>query len=208
MAADYSHERALGGTVCGVDECGRGALVGPVVAAAVVIPPDSLASLDGVDDSKALTAARREALSAVIRERCLFAIGEADVEEISRLNILNATFLAMSRAVAGLSGAGVTHVLVDGNRIPPRLPSPATALVKGDSLSLSIAAASIVAKVHRDAMLARMHLESPGYGWDSNAGYGTPDHLAALSRLGPTPYHRRTFAGVRELLEPTQLGLF
>lgn len=202
---DHSREDALGSLVCGVDECGRGALVGPVVAAAVVIPREALPLLDEVADSKALSAARRATLSERIRASCRFAIGEADVEEIARLNILKATFLAMRRAVEGL-GFVAEHALIDGNRIPPGLPCPATAVIKGDAHCLSVAAASIVAKVHRDALLARLHRDHPDYGWDRNAGYGTPDHLAAIARVGPCGHHRATFAGVREHFEPRQLA--
>lgn len=206
MRPDHVREDALGSVVCGVDECGRGALVGPVVAAAVVIPRSALGALREVADSKALSAARRETLSVVIRSTCRYALGEADVEEIGRLNILKATFLAMRRAVEGL-GFVPEHALIDGNRIPPRLGCPATAVVKGDAHCLSVAAASIVAKVHRDALLTRLHLDHPDYGWDRNAGYGTPDHLAAIARVGPCGHHRTTFAGVREHLEPRQLAL-
>ena len=203
---DHSREESLGAVVCGIDECGRGALAGPVVAAAVSIPSGMVDALHEVADSKALAARRREELSALIRSVCRFSIGEADVSEIGGLNILNATFLAMRRAVEGL-GFVADHALVDGNRVPPGLPCAATAVVKGDAKCLSVAAASIVAKVHRDGLLARLHIEHPDYGWDRNAGYGTPDHLAAIARIGPCVHHRSTFAGVREHLEPRQLSL-
>lgn len=194
-------EGGLGAVVCGVDEVGRGCLAGPVVAAAVVVPPACAALLAGVRDSKALSHERRVALDAVIRAHCQVGLGEASVEEVDRLDVLRATFLAMTRAVGALPSRP-DHALIDGNRVPPRLGVPATALVRGDARSLSVAAASIVAKVARDAAMARLDAGTPGYGWADNAGYGTAAHLEALGRLGVSPHHRRTFGGVRELLSP------
>ncbi|MCW2246818.1 ribonuclease HII [Azospirillum fermentarium] len=203
--ADLSLEAACGpgAVVCGIDEVGRGPLAGPVTAAAVVLPavlPDGLAL--AIRDSKALSEAARDRLAPEIRRHALaYAIAEASVEEIDDLNILRATLVAMRRAFDGLALAGVvpTHALVDG-KILPDLPCPGTAVVKGDSRSLSIAAASIIAKVDRDSVMRQLHNQFPGYGWDRNAGYPTASHREALKRLGATPHHRTSFSPVREVL--------
>lgn len=195
----YERERAAGKVVAGVDECGRGCLAGEVWAAAVVIPDWAAGGVSAVADSKILAAAKREQLCEMLRTSCHAAIGTASLEEIEHLNILQATMLAMSRAVAALP-VRPDHVLVDGNRVPKGLPCAATAVVGGDATVRAIAAASIVAKVGRDAAMASLHLAYPAYGWDRNAGYGTPEHLAAIRTHGPSPHHRRTFAGVREHL--------
>jgi ribonuclease HII len=191
--------------IAGMDEVGRGPLAGPVAAAAVVL--DRTAPLEAlsrqIDDSKRLTADRREALIPDIKAVSVNAVGWADREEIDRLNILGATMLAMRRAVDGLVqriGKLPDFALVDGNR-DPGLACPARTVVKGDARSLSIAAASIIAKVARDAVMADLARRHPGYGWERNAGYGTREHLDALNRLGPTPEHRRSFAPVRAALE-------
>ena len=202
---DFAAERALGsplgGPVAGVDEAGRGPLAGPVVAAAVCFPglglPPAVRSL--IDDSKKLSAAGREAAYSAILEAGTVGMGEAGVAEIDRLNILQATLLAMQRAVAALA-APPAAVLVDGNRAPD-LPCPAHPMVGGDGRSLSIAAASIVAKVTRDRIMTRLAAEYPGYGWERNAGYGVAAHRAALAALGPTPHHRRSFAPVRDMVD-------
>jgi ribonuclease HII len=168
-----------------------------VVAAAVVLDLRRLpAALAGLDDSKRLTAARREDFAAVLKTCAVIGIGAASVAEIDRLNILQASLLAMRRALAALP-LPPDAALVDGNRAPAGLAFPALTLVKGDSLSLSIAAASIVAKVVRDRAMAQLDRRYPGYGWCRNAGYGTAEHLAALISLGPTPHHRHSFAPVR-----------
>ena len=190
---DLSLERALGGVVCGVDEAGRGPLAGPVIAAAAILDPARIPA--GIDDSKRLAPARRAALACALRERAIVAVGEASVEEIDRCNILGATLLAMRRAVEGLARAP-DRALVDGNRAPP-LACPTHTIVRGDRKSLSIAAASIVAKVRRDRLMAALAAEWPHYGWERNAGYPTPFHRAALARYGPSPHHRRSFAPVR-----------
>jgi ribonuclease HII len=188
--------------IAGVDEAGRGPWAGPVIAGAAVLNARRLpASLrDGLDDSKKLSPARRERLFAELESSTAVAYGwgAADVAEIDRCNILRATDLAMQRAVAALP-LPVDHCLVDGNRRPP-LPGRITAVVKGDGLSLSIAAASIVAKVTRDRMMIRLAAEFPGYGWASNMGYGTAEHQAALARFGITPHHRKSFAPIRKIL--------
>lgn len=195
---DRRFEREFGARVCGVDEAGRGPLAGPVVAAAVILPPRLARGLSaGIDDSKKLARERREELYTLIVSSCLYGVGEASVEEIARLNILHATMLAMQRAVAALPDAP-DHAIVDGNRCPA-LPCRATAVVEGDSRCLSVAAASIVAKVTRDRMMNALAAECPGYGWERNAGYGTEEHLDALRRLGPTRHHRAGFAPVAQL---------
>lgn len=185
--------------VAGVDEAGRGPLAGPVVAAAVVLDPSRLPG--GIDDSKKLSAARRDAgYEAILEQALSIAIGIASVTEIDQMNIRQATLTAMRRAIAGLS-PGPQHVLIDGNALPARLPCDAQTMVKGDAISLSIAAASIVAKVTRDRLMILLDEEFPAYGFSGHMGYGTPAHLNALLRHGPCPHHRRGFAPVRAALE-------
>jgi len=186
-----------GGLVAGVDEAGRGPLAGPVVAAAVIL--DDQQPIVGLADSKALTAARRERLFDEIRAKALCcSIAEASVEEIDRLNILQATLLAMRRAVQGLR-LKPTLALVDGNRLP-RLDMPAEAIVKGDARVAAISAASILAKVTRDRWCAELHAHYPQYGFAGHKGYGTAEHLAALQAHGACPQHRRSFAPVARAL--------
>ena len=189
------------GLVAGVDEAGRGPLAGPVVAAAVIL--DELHPIAGLADSKKLTAARREALFDEIRAKALCcSIAEASVEEIDRLNILQATLLAMRLAVLGLR-LKPALVLVDGNRLPV-LDVPAEAIVKGDALVAAISAASILAKVHRDRWCAQVDVEIPQYGFAGHKGYGTAAHLAALLAHGACPLHRRSFAPVAQHLRPME----
>ncbi len=183
--------------VAGIDEVGRGPLAGPVTAAAVVLDPARIPQ--GLRDSKALNAVRREALAAELALVAEVSIAHASVEEIDSLNILQASLLAMERAVAGLSQPP-DHCLIDGNKIPAGLRGRAEAIVKGDARSLSIAAASIVAKVARDAIMTDLAKEFPGYGWEKNAGYPAPAHLKALQNLGVTPWHRRSFKPVHNIL--------
>ena len=196
---DFTHEAAAHARglahVAGVDEAGRGPLAGPVVAAAVILNPADIP--DGLRDSKTLGAPARAALAAEITARARTSIAEASTDEIATLNILHASLLAMRRAIEPLTP---DLALIDGNRLPPGLPCPAEALVKGDARCLSIAAASILAKTARDAIMARLAAEHPGYGWERNAGYPTPEHLDALRRLGVTPHHRRHFAPIRKIL--------
>ena len=187
--------------IAGVDEVGRGPWAGPVVAAAVILKRGNVP--DGLDDSKALTKARREALFDVIRERAIVGCGSASVDEIDELNILQASLLAMTRAVAAL-GVAPRLALVDGNRAP-KLACPARPIVKGDSRSLSIAAASIVAKVTRDRLMADLAREHPAYGWERNAGYGTREHQEALKLVGICPHHRKSFAPIRQLMTQNTL---
>ncbi|MBA4195298.1 MAG: ribonuclease HII [Comamonadaceae bacterium] len=185
------------GLVAGVDEAGRGPLAGPVVAAAVIL--DDLHPIAGLNDSKKLSASRREALFDEIRAKALCcSVAEASVEEIDRLNILQATLLAMRRAVQGLR-LKPAKVLVDGNRLPP-LEVLAEAIVGGDAKVAAISAASILAKVTRDRQLVELHARHPEYGFDRHKGYGTADHLAALRRHGALPVHRRSFAPVAQAL--------
>lgn len=186
-----------GAATCGVDEAGRGPWAGPVVAAAVVLDPAALPG--GIDDSKQLPAARRDALFEAIRTSAAVGIGIASVAEIDALNILRANDLAMCRAVAALAPAPGA-ALIDGNRVPPGFPCRARAVVGGDGSVLSIAAASIVAKVTRDRIMDALAAEHPGYGWDTNRGYGTAAHRAALERLGVTQHHRRSFQPIRNIL--------
>ena len=188
-----------GGPVCGVDEAGRGPWAGPVSAGAVILNPDDLPA--GIDDSKALTHARREALEIEIKARALaWGVGFASVEEIDRLNILQATGLAMRRAIEALA-IPPAAALVDGS-YRFKLPCPIQTVVKGDSLSLSIAAASILAKTARDRLMVEMDGTYPGYGFAGHKGYNAPIHSAALKALGPCPAHRRSWAPIRALLEP------
>lgn len=183
--------------VCGVDEAGRGPLAGPVVAAAVILDPAQ--PIDGLDDSKALSAKKRDALYELIVARArAYCIASASVEEIDTLNILHATMLAMKRAVEGLPVVP-TLAQIDGNRCPT-LSVRAEAIVGGDALVPSISAASILAKVTRDRMLDVLHEQFPVYGFDAHAGYGTAKHLAALREHGPCEHHRRSFAPVRAVL--------
>jgi ribonuclease HII len=182
--------------VAGVDEVGVGPLAGPVVAAAVMLP--ARVALPGLDDSKRLTARERERLDAAIRAQALaLCVAEVDAAEVDRLDILRATLLAMRRAVAGLAPCP-DHVLVDARTIPD-LAVPQQALVAGDARDGSIAAASIVAKVHRDALMRRLDARFPGYGFAKHMGYGTREHLRALHALGPSAVHRRSFAPVAQL---------
>jgi ribonuclease HII len=198
---DFTHEAAAiaAGATCvvGVDEVGRGPLAGPVTACAVRLNPDRIPP--GLRDSKQLTAARRDALYTQIMAQAGVSIAHASVEEIDTLNILRASHLAMERAIAGL-GLPVDHALIDGNLIPRGLACRATALVKGDARCLSIAAASIVAKVTRDRIMVDLAQQHPGYGWEANAGYPTKTHLQALQTLGVTPWHRRSFKPVHNIL--------
>jgi ribonuclease HII len=183
--------------ICGVDEAGRGPLAGPVYAAAVILDPER--TIDGLADSKKLSAKKRERLALEIRANAIaWAIAEASVEEIDQLNILNATLLAMRRAVRALLPQPL-EVLVDGNRCP-KLELPVRSIVGGDATIAEISAASILAKTARDAFMLTVHAEYPLYGFDCHMGYGTAQHLAALKAHGPSPCHRRSFAPVRDLL--------
>ena len=202
----FRFELRCEGRVAGIDEAGRGPLAGPVYAAAAVIDRERAARklLRMIDDSKKLSHEQREeAYEAMIASGVVqFAVAEASVEEIDRINILQATFLAMRRALLAMAEQP-DLVLIDGNRVPPELGCRAETIVGGDARSYSIAAASIIAKVTRDRYMRGLAAAFPGYGWETNVGYRSPDHLAALNRLGPTAHHRRSFAPVRMVLEPT-----
>ncbi len=194
---NFSFEALHEGLVAGVDEAGRGPWAGPVVAAAVVFYPERSVPR-GIKDSKQLTPEQRENLFHRIQEVAVVGIAAAEVTEIDHYNILMATKLAMQRAVAALSVAPVA-ALIDGNQ-PPRLPMRAIPIIKGDSLSVSIAAASIMAKVTRDRLMCALAQEFPQYGWHRNMGYGTPEHQRCIAQHGVTHHHRRSFAPVREYL--------
>lgn len=185
----------------GCDEAGRGCLAGPVFAAAVILPEGYCNEL--LNDSKKLTEHRRDQLRAIIeRDALAWAVGVVTADEIDHINILNASFLAMHRAVDALT-VRPEHLLIDGNRFKPYHDTPHTCIVKGDGKMMSIAAASILAKTHRDEFMARIHEEFPQYAWNINKGYPTKAHRAAISQYGPSPYHRKSF----RLLD-TQLSLF
>lgn len=200
---DFSLEAAAltGGAtrIAGVDEVGRGPLAGPVTAAAVRLDPANIPP--GLNDSKRLSAARRVALAETLHRIADVCVIHVSVEDIDRLNILRASHLAMERAVAGLADPP-DYLLIDGNALPRGLTIPAQTVIKGDALSVSIAAASIVAKVARDALMADLAAQFPGYGWERNAGYPTATHKAALKTLGVTPHHRRSFAPIHNILYP------
>ena len=186
--------------VVGVDEVGLGSLCGPVVAAAVLLPPNC-SMIDGVRDSKLLSVAQRDRLCLEItRQAIAVGIGAASVPEIELLNVLRASYLAMQRALARVGP--YDHALIDGRAITRFDLGQHTAIVDGDASSYAIACASVVAKVRRDRFMKRLAVRYPGYGWERNAGYGTKSHLAALRSLGVTPWHRRTYAPVRHLLSP------
>jgi ribonuclease HII len=190
----FKLERIHPTPLAGVDEAGCAPLAGPVVAAAVILDRDHFPR--GIDDSKQLPAPTREAICVRLKKVAIWGVGIASVEEIDSLNIFWARMLAMERAVDAL-GVEPAMVLVDGNRCP-RWQRPSVAIIAGDTKCRSIAAASIIAKVTRDRMMADHARDHPGYGWERNKGYGTPEHQRALAELGPTPLHRRSFAPVRQ----------
>ena len=190
---DFSFERQCYGPVCGVDEAGRGPLAGPVVAAAVILTPARIP--EGLNDSKALSSKQRELLLNMIEKNAQIGIGIAEPEEIDRMNILGATLIAMRRAVLALPKLP-DMALIDGNKLPD-LPCEAQAIVKGDSRSLSIAAASIVAKVTRDRLMVEADSRYPGYGLAGHKGYPTKAHMEAVKQIGPSPIHRFSFKPVR-----------
>ena len=192
---DYSYEKAAAlkgyNSICGVDEAGRGPLAGPVCAAAVILPEGLI--IEGLDDSKKLSEKKREALFDVIKENAIaYSVAFASVEEIEEHNILGATYIAMSRAVDGLQ-KNADYVLIDGNRFPPQLKIDGECVVKGDSKSMSIAAASILAKVTRDRLLLEYAEKYPEYGFEKHKGYGTKAHVDAIKEFGVTDIHRPSF---------------
>lgn len=195
---DLSLETKYGGIVAGVDEAGVGPWAGPVVACAVILNPKFIP--DGINDSKKVSSSKRAALYEEIQKNSYIGIGISTVEEIDSLNILGATKLAMLRAVEMLGDIAISMVLVDGNR-PPTLKFPTMPVIKGDSISLSIAAASIIAKVTRDRIMCELACLHPQYGWERNSGYGTKHHHEALAKHGITEHHRRSYKPIRELME-------
>lgn len=201
----FSYEAPELGIVCGVDEAGRGPLAGPVYAGCVYVPVEKRQHpvWKDIRDSKQLTAGRRDDLFNIIQTQSMFGIGIASVEEIDEINILQATYLAMTRAIEAMvknfSMPRIDLVLIDGNRAP-KISYKAETLVKGDALSISIGAASILAKVSRDRFMNDLHLQHAHYCWNSNAGYGTPEHLDAISKHGITPHHRKTFSPIKDMI--------
>ncbi|HET6158659.1 MAG TPA: ribonuclease HII [Dongiaceae bacterium] len=197
---EISLGRKSGAVICGVDEAGRGPLAGPVFACAAILPLEGLSTrlLGVLDDSKRLTPEVREAVAIKLRVKAIYALGEASVEEIDRFNILRATFMAMRRAFEQLPVQPV-HAIIDGN-MKPGLPCEETTVVEGDHLSYSVAAASILAKVARDKMMRELAPTYPRYGWETNVGYATPEHRAAIEAYGLTPHHRVSFKPVYEQL--------
>jgi ribonuclease HII len=197
---DLSYESTIDGVVTGIDEAGRGPWAGPVVAAAVVLNTQTLSQelIDGLDDSKRLNKKKRELLFALLPAHASIGVGMSEPAEIDEINILQATLAAMARAVANLD-VQPDQALVDGTQAPS-LPCDVTCVVKGDGKSLSIAAASIVAKVTRDRLMAELAERHPGYGWERNAGYGTAEHQAALAALGVTDAHRKSFKPILKIL--------
>lgn len=203
LAPSFRLETAManrhGGGVAGIDEAGRGPWAGPVVAAAVILDPDRIPA--GLNDSKLLSEQTRERLFVEVASQAQIAVGIAEVGQIDRDNILQATLWAMAAALRALPSSPAA-ALIDGNRLPP-LPCPAEAVIKGDARSLSIAAASIVAKVTRDRLMRQLASDFPGYGWERNKGYGTQEHRSAIAELGVTPQHRRSFAPIRDAMQMT-----
>ncbi|MEQ5827709.1 ribonuclease HII [Sulfitobacter sp. NFXS29] len=206
MIPDFEFERGAMGqgfrTIAGVDEVGRGPLAGPVTAAAVVFTEGQIP--EGLNDSKKLTARARERLYDEIMSVAIVCVAHATVEEIEEHNILRASHLAMTRALAGLACAA-DYALIDGNMLPRDLSLPAQPVVKGDARCLSISAASIVAKTVRDRLMVDLAQQHPGYGWETNMGYGSKSHMAALRDLGVTPHHRRLFKPIHNILYQANL---
>lgn len=203
---DWNLENNCEGYVCGIDEAGRGPWIGPVAAGAVIFLTHDINPelLNGINDSKKLSAKKREYLYELLLKEAecghlCYGIGEASAAEIDKLNILQATFLAMSRAVEKLS-IKPAHALIDGNRLPADFVCPTTCHIGGDAKSYSIAAASILAKVHRDRLMQKMASQYPGYGLEKNAGYGTKDHIEGLKKFGITPEHRKSYKPIKEFL--------
>ncbi len=198
---DFSIEESYNTSCCGIDEAGRGTLVGPVVAACVFIPQENknLPIWKEINDSKKLSAKKREYLYGEIRQSCYCGIGQATIEEIDDINILNATMLAMKKSYKNM-GFSTEISLIDGNRAP-EIENNIQTIIKGDSKSISIAAASIIAKVYRDNLLKKLGEEYPEYKWDKNSGYGTKEHLEAIYKYGITPYHRKSFAPIKNIIK-------
>lgn len=195
---DFKIEESIGGVIAGFDEVGRGPLAGPVIAACAIIPLKSKSNpiFQDIRDSKKISKLKREKLFPIIMDLCEVGIGRSEVTEIDQINILQATFKAMQRAYDDL-GTHIDHALIDGNKCPA-LPCSTTPVIKGDDTSLSIATASIVAKVTRDRLMEDLHDKFPEYGWNQNAGYGTKAHIEAIETFGPTLHHRLSFAPLKQ----------
>ena len=196
MEPSYKFDQAYETPIIGVDEVGRGPLAGPVISAAIILNKEKIP--EGINDSKKLSKKKREVINEELISQHNFAIGIASVEEIDKINILQASLLAMKRAVLNLNIKPQT-ILVDGNKLPD-LEYNMYPIIKGDSKSISIAAASIIAKVYRDKLMQDLSLQYPGYYWEKNSGYGTKQHLLALNNLGVTPIHRKSFAPIYNML--------
>ena len=196
MEPSYKFDQVYETPIIGVDEVGRGPLAGPVISAAIVLNKEKIP--EGINDSKKLSKKKREVINEELIYQHSFAIGIASVEEIDKINILQASLLAMKRAVLNLNIKPQT-ILVDGNKLPD-LEYNMYPIIKGDSKSISIAAASIIAKVYRDKLMQDLSLQYPGYYWEKNSGYGTKQHLLALNNLGVTPIHRKSFAPIYNML--------
>lgn len=196
MEPSYKFDQVYETPIIGVDEVGRGPLAGPVISAAIVLNKEKIP--EGINDSKKLSKKKREVINEELISQHSFAIGIASVEEIDKINILQASLLAMKRAVLNLNIKPQT-ILVDGNKLPD-LEYNMYPIIKGDSKSISIAAASIIAKVYRDKLMQDLSLQYPGYYWEKNSGYGTKQHLLALDNLGVTPIHRKSFAPIYNML--------
>ena len=196
MEPSYKFDQVYETPIIGVDEVGRGPLAGPVISAAIVLNKEKIP--EGINDSKKLSKKKREVINEELISQHSFAIGIASVEEIDKINILQASLLAMKRAVLNLNIQPQT-ILVDGNKLPD-LEYNMYSIIKGDSKSISIAAASIIAKVYRDKLMQDLSLQYPGYYWEKNSGYGTKQHLLALNNLGVTPIHRKSFAPIYNML--------
>jgi len=197
LRADLSaFDLSFGVPVCGIDEVGRGPLAGPVVTACAYIAPEKLHHpvWKEVNDSKKLSSAKRDYLFEIIKDQCVYTIAQASAEEIDTLNIHHATLLAMKRAYQGVHGKVIVSLALIDGKFAPALPCKTQTVIKGDAQSLSIAAASILAKVTRDRYMAKLHEEFPHYGWNTNAGYGTETHMDGIARHGITPHHRKSFA--------------
>jgi ribonuclease HII len=206
---DFSLENLHNGTVCGLDEVGRGPLAGPVVAACVYVPDDvrPMSFVGDIKDSKKLGKRKLAELYDLITQHCVWSVAEISPAEIDQINILQASLKAMATSCRDVhQNTPMIHALVDGNKMPQHLPCPATTVVKGDGLSTSIAAASIVAKVTRDRIMSDLAQQYPHYGWDSNAAYPAPVHLQAIKDHGITPHHRKNFAPVRRYIEENDVA--
>jgi ribonuclease HII len=199
---DFSLENGFSGPVCGLDEVGRGPLAGPVVAACVYIPENvrQMDFIHGIKDSKALSETQRRYFAAFIQQHCIFGIAHIQPEDIDRINILQASLQAMTKAFQEIQGTAFAQALVDGNQKPRGIPCPVTTVIKGDSRSKSIAAASILAKVERDRMMSDLARQHPHYGWERNAGYPTKEHMDAIDIHGITPHHRKSFAPIANFI--------